>query len=217
MKRFIQIMAIMTVAFLLSSNAYATHRSWNRSTGTQGTGYYLGLSGGLNILGSSSLDSTVSLDIDYDSGFGVGGIFGYDFGAVRLDSEITYRDNGISLIGLPAEGSTSALSYMINGYYDVPTSMLLKPYLGGGIGYATVSINDANIPGVTSVADDSASVFAYQLSAGLGFEINHTTTLSLGYRYFGTEDPKMADTSGEAFTTEYQSHEFIIGVRFLFH
>ena len=217
MKRFVLIMVILTVAFLVSSNAYATHRSWNRSTVTQDPGYYMGLSGGLNILGNSSLDSTVSLDINYDSGFAVGGIFGYDFGALRLDGEITYRDNGISLIGLPAEGNTSALSYMINGYFDIPTNMLIKPYLGGGIGYATVSVNDANIPGVTTVADDSASVLAYQLSAGIGIEVSHTTTLSLGYRYFLTEDPGMADTSGAAFTTEYQSHEFNIGVRFLFH
>ena len=217
MKQSLTVMVFVIVTFLLYSNAYATHRSWNRSTVTQGTGYYLGISGGLSILNDSSLDSTVSLDINYGSGFTFGGVLGYDFGMIRLDAEVAYRDNGIELIGLPAEGSASALSYMVNGYFDIPTNMFIKPYLGGGIGYATVSINDATVPGVTPVADDSASVLAYQFSTGIGFEISRTTTLSLGYRYFVTEEPEMVDVFGSPFTTEYQSHEFNIGVRFLFN
>jgi opacity protein-like surface antigen len=217
MKRFVLITVSITVAFLLCSNAYATHRSWNKSAVAQNNGFYIGASGGLNILNDSSLDSGVSLDINYSPGLTFGGVLGYDFGNFRLDAEITYRDNDIDLIGLPAEGSTSALSYMINGYFDIPTSMALKPYLGGGIGYATVSINDANIPGVAPIADDSDSVLAYQFSAGVGYEISRTTTLSLGYRYFATEDPEMIDAFGTPFTTEYQSHEFSIGVRFLFN
>ena len=207
----------MIVAFLLCSNAYATHRSWNKSTVDQDKGFYIGAKGGLNILNDSSLDSIVNLDINYGLGLTFGGVLGYDFEDLRLDAEITYRDNDIDLIGVPAEGSTTALSYMINGYFDVPTHMAVKPYVGGGIGYATVSINDANIPGVATVADDSDSVFAYQLSAGLGFEISRRTTLSLGYRYFATQELELQDTSGIPLSTEYQSHEINIGVRFLFN
>jgi opacity protein-like surface antigen len=217
MKRFVLIIFSITLAFLFCSNAHATHRSWNKSTVKQDQGFYIGAIGGLNLLSDSSLNIGVTVDISYDPGYAFGGILGYDFGMLRLDAEIAYRDNDIDIVGLPADGSVSALSYMINGYFDIPTHLAVKPYLGGGVGFATVSFNDASISGLASVADDSASVFAYQLSAGLGFEINHTTTLSLGYRYFGTEDPKMADTSGASFTTEYQSHEINIGIRFLFN
>jgi opacity protein-like surface antigen len=211
----------MTVVFLLCTNSYATHRSWNKSSVKQDSGFYIGASGGLNFLGDSSLDSGVSLDVNYGSGYTFGGVLGYDFGMLRLDAEVAYRDNDIEVIGISAEGSTSALSYMINGYFDIPTHLAVKPYLGGGIGFATVSVNDANIPGIppfpAPVADDSDSVLAYQLSAGVGLEISRTTTLTLGYRYFATEDLEMLDASAVAFTTEYQSHEINIGIRFLFN
>jgi opacity protein-like surface antigen len=221
MKRFLPLTVILTVMFLLCSNAYATHRSWNKGSVTQDKGFYIGASGGLNLLNDSSLDSTVTLDVKYGTGLTFGGVLGYDFGMVRLDAEVTYRDNDIDQIGFPADGSTSALSYMVNGYFDIPTHMIIKPYVGGGIGYATVSIDNANIPGIppfpAPIADDSDSVLAYQLSAGIGFEISRATTLSLGYRYFATDDPEMIDASGAAFSTQYQSHEFTLGVRFLFN
>ena len=219
MKRFLTMAMLITVTFIFCSNVHATHRTWNRSKVTQGTGFYLGVTGGLNILNDSSLDqgAPVTLDIEYSSGLAFSGGLGYDFGMVRLDAEFTYRDNDIDLIGLPAEGSTSTLSYMLNGYFDIPTTMAIKPYLGGGIGFATVSINDANVPGVTPVADDSASVLAYQFSAGIGYDVSHSVTLSLGYRFFATEDPEMNDAFGAPFTTQNQSHEFNIGIRFLFN
>jgi opacity protein-like surface antigen len=184
----------------------------------------MGLSGGINILDDSALINANSIDIEYDPGFQVGGVLGYDFGMWRLDAEVAYRTNAAGDLilpppfgGFPADGSTSALSYMINGYFDIPTNMLIKPYLGGGIGYATVSL-DATEPSVLGpVADDSDSVLAYQLSTGLGFDISKTTTLSLGYRSFATEDLEMVTIGVQPFTTEYQSHEFNIGVRFLFH
>ena len=216
MKRFISFVFTLTITFFFFSDAQATHRSWNRSTVSQDAGFYVGASGGFNNLNDSSLESVVNLDVQYGPGFSFGGIFGYDFGIVRVDTEINYRKNDIDQIGISADGSTSALSFMVNGYFDIPTHMVLQPYLGAGLGFATVSINEAIVPGVAPVADDSDSVFAYQLSAGIGFELSQKTTLSFGYRYFATGDPEMQDVSGIAFSTEYQSHEFNIGVRFLF-
>jgi len=221
MKRFLLITVIIAVTFLFCSNVYATHRSWNKGTVVQDKGFYVGGNLGLNILGDTSLSGAVSLPISYDPGPMFGGVFGYDFGMIRFDAEITYRDNDIDVIGVNAEGSTSALSYMVNGYFDIPTHLALRPYVGAGIGFATVSVNDAIIPGIppfpAPVADDSDTVFAYQLSTGVGLEISRTTTLTLGYRYFATGDPDMIDASGAPFSTEYQSHEFSVGVRFLFN
>lgn len=231
MKQSLTVMVFIIVTILLCSNAYATHRSWNQSTVTQGTGYYIGVSGGLGNLDDSALDNANPIDIEYDPGFLVGGVLGYDFGMWRLDAEIAYRTNDASNLIFPAplgqlpvgDGSTTALSYMVNGYFDIPTNMLIKPYLGGGIGYATVSLDVSVPPGTfppgfsSTVADDSDSVLAYQFSAGIGFEISRTTALSLGYRYFATDDLEMMTIGAVPFTTEYQSHEFSIGVRFLFN
>lgn len=225
MKRFIALssfiaLAIFVTVIFLGSSVYAKHKA-KPSTLTKDEGFYIGGNVGLNILSDSSLVNAAPLGINYELGFKVGGVLGYDFGMLRLDAEVAYRANGASDIISPvsrftADGSTSILSYMINGYFDIPTKMSLTPYLSAGIGYATVSL-DTGIPGlVPTLVDDSDSVFAYQFSAGVGYEISQTTILSLGYRYFATEDPQMINFGGLPFSTEYQSHEFVVGVRFLF-
>ena len=151
-----------------------------------------------------------------------GGVLGYDFGNFRVDGELALRINKInSLNGAPIDGDTSAFSYMVNGYFDFPTNGPVKPYIGGGIGFATVSI-DWHVPGFfplsqVSIADDSDSDVAYQFSAGIGYEINPRTTVSFGYRYFATEELQMMFDSGTPFTMEYQSHEFNLVVRYMFN
>jgi len=228
MKRFMAVSAFITLTIfvtvvVLGTNAHARKRTKHR-TGTQSTGFYIGANAGLNILDDSTLVNAFPIDIKYDPGFLVGGVLGYDFGMVRLDAEFAYRTNDASdlilpapLGGFPAEGSTSALSYMINGYFDIPTSMSLKPYLGVGIGYSTVSLEIIEPSFFGTLANDSDSVLVYQFSAGIGYEISRTTTLSLGYRYFATDDLEMTTIGAVPFTIEYQSHEFNIGVRFLFN
>jgi len=106
----------------------------------------------------------------------------------------------------PINGDVSALSFMVNGYYDFPVANSpIAPYLGGGIGAAIITVDFAGF------GDDSAVAFAYQFMAGIGFEINPSTTLTAGYRYFATTDP---DFDGEKATVE--SHDFSLGARFMF-
>jgi len=225
MQRIIAVAIFVTMMVALCANAHATHRSWNKSTVHQSKGFYIGVNGGLNVLGDSSLMNATPLDINYDLGYLVEGSLGYDFGMFRVDAEIAYKSTDSSELVTPfgsleADGSTSALSYMINGYFDIPTGLAVKPYVGVGIGYATISL-ETGIPSLgpplSGLVDDSDSVLAYQVSAGVGYEISRSTTLILGYRYFATDDPEMTTSVGNPFTTEYQTHEFVVGVRFLFN
>ena len=55
-------------------------------------------------------------------------------------------------------------------------------------------------------ADDDDTVFAYQLGAGLGYEINPNLTISLDYRFFATVDPDFTSRAGIEFSTENMSH-----------
>ena len=159
---------------------------------------------------------------------------------VRLDGEIALRANTTDSVGnIPlgtadfsffgsggsGDSTTGALSYMVNGYFDLPTGGPLSLYIGGGIGYATVFI-DWETTGFffseVPVADDSDTGLAYQFSGGIGYEINPRFTVSFGYRYFATEEMQMEFASGSPFgsgpfTMEYQSHEFNLGVRVLFN
>jgi len=64
-------------------------------------------------------------------------------------------------------------------------------------------------------ANDSDLVAAFQLMAGIGYEISPKATLTFGYRYFTTSDPSFNDAFG-AFDTEFTSHDFLFGARFRF-
>lgn len=229
MKRFLAVAVFVTVA-VLGANVHA-----QQETGDQGTGFYVG-----GHLGANTADSEINggtLATDEDTLIGFGGVLGYDFGNFRVDGEIAFRFNtidrlgGISLdpqsLGSGNNSTTFAFSYMVNGYFDLPTDGPWKPYIGGGIGFATVTI-DWIAPGFfpftqVPVADDSDSGLAYQFSGGIGYEINPRTTVSFSYRYFAVEELQMVFDSGSPinpgspFTMEYQSHEFNLGVRIMFN
>ena len=158
----------------------------------------------------------------------VGGALGYDFGAFRAEGEIAYRANDFddaSSGGLtfPAEGDTSAISFMANGYYDFHSANSpLVPYIGVGLGFANVD-TDFSVPFLSplKLVDDSATVFAYQFMAGLGYNINPTTTLTFDYRYFATSDPDFSPGPGfipglPDIESEYSNHSFNLGARFMF-
>jgi opacity protein-like surface antigen len=109
----------------------------------------------------------------------------------------------------------TSTAIMFNGYYDIKTSSSVTPYLGAGIGFASVSIKDLKIDG-TKVADDDDIVFAYQIGAGIVFDINPNTKLDLGYKYFATTDPSYSDVEGFPFDYQYSSHNLTVGLRFSF-
>jgi opacity protein-like surface antigen len=235
MKRHLVLAALIFVnTAVMGPNAHAQQDAENQAE-IQGTGFYVG-----GHLGVNTADPEVNggdLATDSNTLIGFGGALGYDFGNFRVDGELAGRFNtadslgGISLDPESFDGSnnstTFAFSYMVNGYFDIPTGGPLKPYVGGGIGFATVSI-DWIAPGFipfsqVPVADDSDSGFAYQFSGGIGYEINPKFTLSFSYRYFATEELQMVFSgaspinAGLPFTLKYQSHEFNVGVRVLFN
>ena len=57
----------------------------------------------------------------------------------------------------------------------------MSPYLGAGIGVARVSLDGYTSSG-TLIVDDSDTVFAGQLSAGVLYALNEQVSLDLGYR-----------------------------------
>ena len=162
---------------------------------------------------SGNIGTTLLLDSDFslfgidvvqsshDPGFNIGGALGYDFGNIRAEAEIIYRRAryehfavGAVIPGCPCVGDddddVSAASFMANGYYDFDIKdSPLVPYLGGGLGGAKVMLDD-NL-GI----DDSDFVFAYQVMAGIGYEIASSMTLTVGYRYFATTTPKYEITA----------------------
>ena len=109
------------------------------------------------------------------------------------------------------EGAFSMLAFMANVDYDFDTGSRWVPYVGGGLGVATISIDTESDQGVP-FADDSDTVFAYQVGAGLGYEFpleeGRSITVSLDWRYFATQDPTFkGDLTGTEFDVEISGHD----------
>ena len=102
-----------------------------------------------------AVDNAITINHEY--GYD-GGIFvGYDFGAFRLEAEAAYKkadlDDYQTTIRLPLEGplfaagrdasgSSSALSFMINGMLDFGDDDGISGFVGGGVGMARVKANN---------------------------------------------------------------------------
>ncbi len=124
------------------------------------------------------------------------------------------------------DGGVSAFAFMINAYYDLNPDGKLVPYVGGGLGLLNLSTDAESAEGLTTgigLIDDSDSVFAYQVGAGLGYKIDglgdgSDVTLSVDYRYLASfEDPEFTgELTGETVETEFAGHYIGGGIRLAF-
>lgn len=169
---------------------------------------------------SDLTDSTVpgiTVNTEFDTGFAFGAALGYDFNTFRVEGEISYQKNDVDKIGAQGvffdkTGDATALSFLINGYYDFINRSAFTPYISAGLGFAQVEFNDLDISGIGfSGSNDEDTVFAYQIGIGVGYAVNEKITIDVKYRYFGTEDSEYDTTEAE-----FASNNLLFGVRINF-
>ena len=131
---------------------------------------------------------------------------------VRVEGEIGFHFNTADQGGTATDWTFRTVSFMGNGYFDIPTNSPLRPYVGAGVGFANVNL-EADSFGFTS--SDSDLVGAFQLMAGLGFDFSPRATFTAGIRYFTTSDPNFSTVSGPI-ETEFTSYDILFGARFRF-
>jgi len=141
---------------------------------------------------------------DADTGFVVGGAVGMSLNqfmqGLRVEAEVGYRQqnvNGVWNSTVVTTGGTtsvtgtldydhSSLSVMANVWYDFNVAGV-TPYIGGGIGWAQTEVEgnyvDLTSPGIVPFSFDDNG-FAWQLGAGVNFDIAPNMKLGVGYRYF---------------------------------
>lgn len=195
------------------------------------------LRGGATLLPDADNTGSNGLDIrsSYDTGYHIGGGLGYTLDTgIRLELEMLYHNNNVdslavrndggvgtalgvgslSGLNLKADGDVSVFAGMVNAFFDINTGTAWTPYIGGGIGIASVSA-DISSSGVKLV-DDSDTVFAWQAAVGLSYPLSPKTSIGAGYRYFGTGDPDLRTTNGARFESEYDAHLIEAGLRYRF-
>jgi opacity protein-like surface antigen len=185
-------------------------------------GPYVGVKAGLAMLTDSDVtDATVPgvpHELKFDSGVALAVAAGYEYQWVRGELEIAYQENdmdSITVAGAPLKlsGDVSNLSFLLNGYFDIKNETALTPFITAGIGFAQVDVSDiANSAGVIVQRGGDETVFAYQVGAGLGYDVNKYVTIDLTYRYYGTGDVKW----NPQLEMENASHNIYLGLRYAF-
>jgi len=159
------------------------------------------------------------------------------FNNFRLEGEFGYKSRNITeseatlieVVGtdfVESEGTLKSCAFMLNLWYDLPTKIRLVPYIGWGVGTARVALNDFYvttqpvIPSPQPVRDllvnDSDWQMAYQASAGLGYKFGKRFMIDLNYQYFMTTKPEFTSELNRVFRIKNRSHNFRVGLRYLF-
>lgn len=154
--------------------------------------------------GGGEFDNT-GFDLELDTGVFVNGFVGKDFGNVRVEGEIAYRQNDMdNLGGIPVIGEMSSTAFMGNAYYDFGSGAGATPYLGIGAGVASVKFE--------SGINDTQTTLAMQLMVGVSFPVSQTLSITGELRGFGAY-PEFSDGLGGTAEQEYVIGTLALGVR----
>ncbi len=215
----------MAIAVALASTAMATPAL------ARDDAWYIGVEGGAMIVEDIKLDIgglSNAGSVDHRAGYDVDGIIGYDFGAFRLEAEVGYREadvNGFTSTtttrrgtGQPnaaagqfrgAAGTTSALSFMLNGLLDFGDDDSLNGFVGGGAGVARVKHSRYSINPAGNFLDDSDTGFAYQAVAGVRAPLTDHVDVGLKYRFFNVDGVDTIDLLGRSTRGRFRSHSIL--------
>ena len=116
---------------------------------------------------------------------------------------------------------------LANAYIDLGCWRGFTPYVGAGVGFATISVNglkDVNVPQRSAFfgADHTNTNFAWALYAGTSYDVTPQLTLDLSYRYASLGTAKSGvvtafDNSSSysgLFIKDITSNDLLLGFRY---
>ncbi|MBA3834626.1 MAG: porin family protein [Sphingomonas sp.] len=206
--------------------------------------FYAGVEGGIMLVEDANIDrvdlvdstSATAIDdmfiIKTKPGFDIDLIAGYDFGMVRVEGELGYKNASIDEFefrnarprsfgeNFGADGDARAVSFMINALLDFGDEGSWSGYVGPGIGYAHVKYDLDEIDGINLAAEGinstiSDSRIAWQVVAGVRTALSLNLDLGLKYRFFNVPNLKTGD-SDLGFDTRWRSHSLLLSLIYNF-
>jgi outer membrane protein OmpA-like peptidoglycan-associated protein/opacity protein-like surface antigen len=236
----------LAIAMALASTALATpavarDKSW-----------YVGIEGGVMLVNDSVIDYNFTgpparsardgLAIEYNTGFDIDAIAGYDMGWWRLEGELGYKRASIdnfnvaapagtypinTAAAFSADGHVRVMSAMVNALVDFGDENGLSGYVGVGGGYADVKhsldlfqTTVTGTPPVTTTVDNSFSDgdggLAYQVIAGIRTALSPTLDVGLKYRFFHAPNVDFIDNRDASYSTAFRSHSLLASLVYNF-
>ncbi|MCZ2205197.1 outer membrane beta-barrel protein [Cylindrospermopsis raciborskii] len=157
--------------------------------------------------------------LNFNGAFSFNGAVGYQFEQIRAELEVGNQflsgkdissiDGSIYGSKIPITGNLSATTILINGYYDIPTGSKFRPYVGGGLGLGIIG---GEIRDSFSTTDLSGTSFAYQLKAGVQYEITRKGNVFGELKYSSISSYKLKDLPNVDLGP-YNSFGFAVGYR----
>ncbi|WP_171178844.1 outer membrane protein [Ruegeria sp. HKCCD8929] len=172
---------------------------------------------------------------DFDTGYGLGLAIGREIRqwsngniGTRIELELSYRDNdvdGLNFSGngpapeVNVSGDVASTSLFANVLFDFKQSGAFTPFAGFGVGATRSDLDLVYGPGVRIDGDDTS--FGAQAIAGVAYELNPSTDVTLDARYsraFDVSSPRLAPNGSVTGTVEDDLDTFSLnlGLRFNF-
>jgi len=202
---------------LLASSALALLAGASQA---QADGLYISVLGGANFTEDSSAsllqtdgptDTTLnSWATDADTGFVIGGAVGTHLDkwakGLKVELEASYRRNDVGGIWVVSDFDTgvfdfassgtiaanlSTFAVMANVWYEHDMGWKVRPYVGGGVGWARTKFDGALLTSTGDTEDTwnrENDGFAWQLGIGFNYQAAPGVDVGLGYRYFSGPD-----------------------------
>ncbi len=169
----------------------------------------------------SNIDDGIPGEMTFDSGYSIDAALGYDFGnGFSLEGQVghlTGSASGVTYGGQDADvdGDASITYGMVNAWYGFDLGGI-TPFVGGGVGVASLAV-DASFPDLpTASIDDSEVTWAAQLGAGVSLDVADNISLVGRYRYMTTGDVSLTDVDGDENTGSASASIVDVGLKISF-
>ncbi|MBO5490115.1 MAG: porin family protein [Desulfovibrio sp.] len=202
----------------------------------EGTGLYLAPKFLMSFQNTGQMERSSGLagsGVDQYGQFTLGGALalGYDFWprqmlplraelefALRGNSETSWDDGGLMR---EVKGTWNSTTLFANLFWDFHNDTIMTPYVGAGLGmafnYAGYDFTDR--AGNTFSGDERTTNFAWNVGAGVAFNINDHFTIDAAYRFVGLGYNEVSVSSGgNEYTVGNRpyNNEFMLGLRYGF-
>jgi len=150
---------------------------------------------------------------------------GYNFAPVRAELEFaafTEASGKVSWDDGYAKLKVQANTLFVNAYYDFATGTQFTPYVGAGLGLAMLNSKATwatDDPDSGSLGSKNNTNFAWNVGAGVAYEVVQNVSLDFGYRFAGLGKVRTKTDKDDDFHMKAKNiyqHQIMLGMRFSF-